>query len=77
MKFIRGYGLDPGEDFGLPTDEYDAVMLIKRGFVYEFLRVALVKPLLAMQNQDKLYAWFKDRDTVPVPDPAEIFKVIN
>ena len=75
LKHIRGYGLDPAADFDLPVDEYDAVMLIKRGFVYEFMRVALVKPLVSMQNAEKLGQWFKDRENVAVPDPAEIFKV--
>ena len=75
MKHIGGYGLEPDGNFGLPVDEYDAVMLIKRGFVYEFMRVALVKPLMSMKNTDTLIAWFRDRENVPVPDPGDIFKV--
>ena len=71
MKHIGGYGLEPDGNFGLPVDEYDAVMLIKRGFVYEFMRVALVKPLMSMKNTDTLIAWFRDCLLYTSPSPRD------
>ena len=45
------------ESLGLPSDEYDGVSIIKRGFVYEFLKVALVKPVIAVKEPEKLKEW--------------------
>ena len=42
----------------LEKDEYDAIRLIKTGFVFEFLRVALVRPVATgLRDPEALARW--------------------
>ena len=61
---------------GIPDNEYDAVNVIKQGFVYEFLQVALVKPIFNIKEPGKLAEWYRNRDKPGTvrPEPEEIFK---
>ena len=58
----------------LPEDEYDATVLIKKGFLYEFLKTVLFRPLISMKGRDTLKAWFADMENVSVPKESEVFK---
>lgn len=73
VKHLRCFGLRP-EEVGLPGDDYDAVCLIKKGFVLEFLKVAVLNPIISIRNPDLLLEWFQDRDNKPVPSPEQLFK---
>ena len=58
----------------LPTHEYDATVLIRRGFLYDFLKTILFKPLLTMKGKDLVKEWFENKDSVPLPDEKDVFK---
>ncbi len=58
----------------LPEEEYDATTLIKKGFLYEFLKTVLIRPLLSMKGREALKEWFSDMQNVPVPAEKDIFK---
>ena len=58
----------------LPTDDYDATMLIRKGFLYGFLKTMLFKPILKFKGKQTLKHWFDNKDSVPLPDEKEIFK---
>ena len=60
----------------LPKDDYDAVQLIHKGFIYEFLKTALIKPVLQLQRKDELLEWFNspNRNEIKPPDEATMFK---
>jgi len=51
----------------MTLDEYDGVQLIKKGFVYDFLRVVIIKPIATMTNAEMLKDWFAKKDEVPLP----------
>lgn len=59
---------------GLPSHEYDATVLIKKGFIYEFLKTVLIKPILRLKGQEILINWFADQDNIPLPDEKDVFK---
>ena len=53
------------------------MQLAKKGFICEFMKVVLVKPLIAMTGADKLTKWAKDKfggDGCEPPPPSEVFK---
>ena len=58
----------------LPEHEYDAAVLIRKGFLYEFLKTVLFKPLLTVKGKDLIRHWFHNKDTVPIPDEKDCFK---
>ena len=58
----------------LPKDEYDSTVLIRKGFLYDFLKTAFFKPMLTLKGKDVLLNWYKNRDKVNLPDESEIFK---
>ncbi len=63
------------ESLDLPTNEYDAVRLIKTGFVYEFLRVVLLRPVATgLRDPDGLLQWFREREQRELPPVEEVFK---
>ena len=58
-------------------DEYDFVQLAKKGFICEFMKVVLVKPLVAMIGADKLIRWSEEKfsgECEPPPPPSEVFR---
>jgi len=58
----------------LPEHEHDAKTLIRKGFLYDFMKTVLFKPLLTMIGRQKVKKWFQNQDTVPLPDEKEVFK---
>ncbi len=66
------------ESLRLPTDDYDAVKMIKTGFVYEFLRVVLIRPVATgLRDPEALLRWHRARGgSAPgSPGPPELPKV--
>merc|ERR1719225_1691105 len=49
-------------------------MLIRKGFLYGFLKTMLFKPILKFKGKQTLKHWFDNKDSVPLPDEKEIFK---
>ena len=53
------------------------MQLAKKGFICEFMKVVLVKPLVAMIGADKLVRWSEDKFSEGCeapPPPAEVFR---
>ena len=62
------------EKLNLPKHEYDATVLIRKGFLYDFLKIVFFKPLLTMKGKEVIKNWHENKDKVPLPDEAEVFK---
>jgi len=79
-KVIKCFG-DDCDDFNIPTQSEMASELIKEGFTLEFMKNALIRPVLSLKNKDLLNSWWKkveagDHDA-PIPPEEEIFKSEN
>ena len=48
--------------------------IIRKGFLYDFMKTVLFKPLLTMIGRQKVKKWFQNQETVPLPDEKEVFK---
>ncbi len=62
------------DKLNLPEHEYDATVLMRKGFLYDFLKTVLFKPLLTMKGGELIKAWFHDQASVPLPDEKDVFK---
>ena len=49
-------------------------LFIRKGFLYDFMKTVLFKPLLTMKGREQVKKWFQNQDTVPLPDEKEVFK---
>ena len=62
-------------------DSEFAVEVIKEGFTLEFMKNALIKPVLSLRNKQLLLDWWKRVEEgeadVPLPPESEIFKSDN
>ena len=58
----------------IPMDEYDATLLVRKGFLYDFLKTVLFKPLLTIKGAQVVKNWFENQASVPLPDEKEVFK---
>ncbi|XP_040565835.1 uncharacterized protein [Lepeophtheirus salmonis] len=62
----------------LPEDEYDAIQAIQKGFIYEFMKTVLVKPLFNLKNPEELLKWsinkVEGKDGGPPPSLEDVFK---
>ena len=76
-KVLQTFG-DQFSDFGLPDDVGSGVDLIKQGFTFEFMKNALIRPVLSLRNRKSLMRWWKKVKkghlTTPPPPEKEIFK---
>ena len=79
-KVIGSFG-DSCKDFDLIEDSEFAVEVIKEGFTLEFMKNALIKPVLSLKNKELLLSWWKrveeGEPDVPLPPESEIFKSDN
>merc|ERR550532_426481 len=79
-KVIGSFG-DSCKDFDLIEDSEFAVEVIKEGFTLEFMKNALIKPVLSLKNKELLLSWWKrveeGEPDVPLPPESEIFKSEN
>jgi len=79
-KVLKCFG-DKCDDFGIPNDSEWAAELIKEGFTLEFMKNALIRPVLSLRNKELLCSWWKrveggEHDAPPPPE-KEIFKSEN
>jgi len=79
-KVLAAFG-DKCSDFDIPEDSEWASELIKEGFTLEFMKNALIKPVLSLKNKEVLLEWWKkvqggDPDCEP-PLESEVFKSDN
>ena len=73
---IEAFG-DNMSDMSLPTCPVEFGELIKKGFLLEFMRSALIRPVLTLKNRTLLMRWWrkvqKGQDP-KLPEPSEVFK---
>ena len=72
---------DSCKDFDIIEDSDFGAALIKEGFTLEFMKNALIKPVLSLKNKNLLLDWWKQVEggnpDAPLPQESEIFKSIN
>ena len=64
-------------DFQLPDNPTSAIELIKQGFTFEFMKSALIRPVLLLKSRTKLLKWWKKVESgedPPLPPVTKIFK---
>jgi len=76
-KVLSAFG-DNCSDFDIPDNSEWAAELIKEGFTLEFMKNALIKPVLSLKNKDLLLSWWKKVEEgdvdAPLPPESEIFR---
>ena len=81
LKKVIGCFGDSCKDFNLIEDSDFAVEVIKEGFTLEFMKNALIKPVLSLRNKELLLSWWKRVEAgeadVPLPAERDIFKSDN
>ena len=81
LKKVIGCFGDSCKDFDLIEDSDFAVEVIKEGFTLEFMKNALIKPVLSLRNKGLLLSWWKRVEAgetdVPLPAESDIFKSDN
>merc|ERR1719400_316043 len=78
LKKVLGAFGDKCSDFDIPEDSEWAAELIKEGFTLEFMKNALIRPILSLRNPELLLDWWRkveggDGQAEP-PAEGEIFK---
>ena len=76
-KVLRAFG-DSCKDFDIPEGSEVASELIKEGFTLEFMKNAVIRPLLSLKNPQLLLDWWRkveggDGGATPPPE-GEVFK---
>ena len=78
MKKVLSCFGDSCDDFGLEDHPEVATEIIKEGFTLEFMKNALIKPVLSLKNKKLLLDWWKEVEggnpEAPLPPESEIFK---
>ena len=81
LKKVIGCFGDSCKDFNLIEDSDFAVEVIKEGFTLEFMKNALIKPVLSLRNKELLLNWWRRVEAgeadVPLPAESDIFKSDN
>ena len=69
---------DSCKDFDIIEDSDFAAELIKEGFTLEFMKNALIKPVLSLKNKGLLLDWWRQVEggnpEAPLPAESEVFK---
>ena len=69
---------DSCKDFDIIEDSDFAAELIKEGFTLEFMKNALIKPVLSLKNKALLLDWWRQVEggnpEAPLPAESDIFK---
>ena len=78
LKKVLGCFGDSCKDFDIIEDSDFGAALIKEGFTLEFMKNALIKPVLSLKNKNLLLDWWKQVEggnpDAPLPQESEIFK---
>jgi len=79
-EVLKAFG-DSCSDFKLPENSEWAAELIKEGFTLEFMKNAIIRPVLSLKNKDLLMEWFQKLTSghpdEPPPPESEIFRSEN
>jgi len=73
---LKAFG-DRCSDFNLPENSEWAAETIKEGFTLEFMKNAIIRPVLSLKNKELLMDWFQkftNGGTEAPPPEAEIFR---
>ena len=69
---------DSCKDFDIIEDSDFAAELIKEGFTLEFMKNALIKPVLSLKNKGLLLDWWRQVEEgnpeAPLPAESDVFK---
>ena len=74
---LKIYFGDTFHDFSLPDNPAAGVELVKEGFTLEFMKNALVRPVLFMKSRKTLMRWWRKvekGEEAPLPKPSDVFK---
>lgn len=76
-KVLRAFG-DSCKDFDIPDCSEVASELIKEGFTLEFMKNAIIRPILSLRNPQLLLDWWRKVEGgdggAPPPPEGEVFK---
>ena len=75
-QVLRAFG-DSCKDFDIPEDSEWASELIKEGFTLEFMKNALIRPVLFMKSRKTLMRWWRKvekGEEAPLPKPSDVLK---
>ena len=74
---LKIYFGDTFHDFSLPDNPAAGMELVKEGFTLEFMKNALVRPVLFMKSRKTLMRWWRKvekGEEAPLPKPSDVFK---
>ena len=77
LREVLGAFGDKFSDLHLPESSDKGVELIKEGFTIEFMKNALVRPVLFLKNRKSLMRWWRKLqrgEKAPLPKQSDIFK---
>ena len=77
LREVLGAFGDKLNDLHLPQSSDNGVQLIKEGFTIEFMKNALIRPVLSLKNRKCLMRWWRKierGEQAPLPAQSEVFK---
>ena len=77
LREVLGAFGDKFSDYSLPDSSQEGVELIKEGFTIEFMKNALIRPVLSLKNRKILMRWWRKTergDEAPLPKQSDVFK---
>ena len=77
LREVLGAFGDKLSDLHLPQSSDNGVQLIKEGFTIEFMKNALIRPVLSLKNRKCLMRWWRKierGEQAPLPAQSEVFK---
>ena len=77
LREVLGAFGDKFKDFHLPESSDDGIGLIKEGFTFEFMKNALIRPVLSLKNRKSLMRWWRKKERgeqAPLPKLTDVFK---
>lgn len=77
LREVLGAFGDKLSDLHLPESSDNGVQLIKEGFTIEFMKNALIRPVLSLKNRKSLMRWWRKierGEQAPLPAQSEVFK---
>lgn len=77
LREVLGTFGDKFSDLHLPESSDKGVHLIKEGFTIEFMKNALIRPVLSLKNRKSLMRWWRKTERgeqAPLPKQSDVFK---